>query len=89
MSGTGNLSAALNQVGKPGSAFLEVLEVRLFVDHFELAFETQVGWCHIHGYAHLKLEGRLAMVNPAADEEHIRLASARLGALIRGFSADA
>ncbi len=50
-----------------------------------LVNDILLGWCFIHGYAHLKLEGRLMMAEPESHDEHIRLASARLGALIRGL----
>jgi AcrR family transcriptional regulator len=43
-----------------------------------------IGWCHVHGYAHLRLEGQLAMV---AEEEHLaqlELSADRLSQLIQG-----
>ena len=29
-----------------------------------------IGWCHIHGYAHLRVEGQLAMIPPALGLEN-------------------
>ncbi len=42
-----------------------------------------IGWCHIHGYAHLRLEGQLPMVSKAMQKELLRTASQRLARLIR------
>ncbi len=42
-----------------------------------------IGWCHIHGYAHLRLEGQLPMISKAAQKELLRTASHRLARLIR------
>jgi len=42
-----------------------------------------IGWCHIHGYAHLKLEGQLPMVPKTLQKDMMRTACHRLGALIR------
>jgi len=42
-----------------------------------------IGWSHVHGYAHLLVEGRLQMVPEDAHQEHMRIASHRLAHLIQ------
>jgi AcrR family transcriptional regulator len=49
----------------------------------DLINDIILGWSHVHGYAHLRLEGQLAMVPDAAHDAHMRRASQRLGQLIR------
>jgi len=42
-----------------------------------------IGWCHIHGYAHLRMEGQLNIV-PEQDHQHtLHNASVRLAQLIQ------
>jgi len=51
-----------------------------------------IGWSHVHGYAHLRLEGQLMMVPEESHLEHLRESSRRLARLIQatgsGFEAD-
>ncbi len=47
-----------------------------------------IGWSHVHGYAHLRLEGQLRMVPDEAHLEHMRIASRRLAQLIRTQAAE-
>ena len=42
-----------------------------------------LGWCFIHGYAHLRLEGQLAMVPAENHDEHLKLAAKRLSQIIQ------
>ena len=42
-----------------------------------------IGWCHVHGYAHLRLEGQLMMVPEEAHLEQLESASKRLSQLIQ------
>jgi AcrR family transcriptional regulator len=49
----------------------------------ELVNDILIGWCHIHGYAHLRLEGQLPMVPKGMQKETLHTASRRLGRLIR------
>jgi len=49
----------------------------------ELVNDIIIGWSHVHGYAHLRLEGQLAMVPDEAHIEHMRTASRRLAHLIQ------
>ncbi len=42
-----------------------------------------IGWSHVHGYAHLRVEGQLRMVPEETHQEHMRMASQRLAQLIR------
>lgn len=45
-----------------------------------------LGWSYIHGYAHLRLEGGLDMVSEEMHRQQMRVASLRLGHLIRSYS---
>ena len=45
-----------------------------------------IGWSHVHGYAHLRVEGQLTMVPDEAHIEHVRVASQRLAQLIQSQS---
>ena len=49
----------------------------------ELVNDILIGWCHVHGYAHLKLEGQLTMIPKALQKQMSTTASHRLGTLIR------
>jgi AcrR family transcriptional regulator len=53
----------------------------------QLINDILIGWCHIHGYAHLKLEGQLPMVPKALHKELLITASRRLGRMIRSDAA--
>ncbi|MEM7077044.1 MAG: TetR-like C-terminal domain-containing protein [Pseudomonadota bacterium] len=45
-----------------------------------------LGWCHVHGYAHLRLEGQLDMVPRDAENDHLRATCARLSGLIQAYA---
>ena len=47
-----------------------------------LISDILLGWCYIHGYAHLKLEGQLAMVPDQAHATQLAMAAERLSFLI-------
>ncbi len=49
----------------------------------ELVNDILLGWCHIHGYAHLRLEGQLMMVPEEDHMKQLRRASDRLAHLIQ------
>ena len=42
-----------------------------------------LGWCHIHGFAHLKLEHQFPVVSKSMEKRVIKASSARLAQLIR------
>ncbi|MEM7000746.1 MAG: TetR/AcrR family transcriptional regulator [Pseudomonadota bacterium] len=44
-----------------------------------------LGWCYVHGYAHLKAEGQLTLVPEDAHEAQMELAARRLSGLIRSL----
>jgi hypothetical protein len=46
-----------------------------------------VGWSHVHGYAHLKLEGQLSMIPKPVQKEMLRTAGVRLAQLLRAEGA--
>jgi len=52
----------------------------------ELVNDIIIGWSHVHGYAHLRLEGQLLMVPEEAHVQHMRTASQRLAQLIQSQS---
>jgi hypothetical protein len=41
-----------------------------------------IGWCHVHGYAHLRLEGQLAMIPADLQEQMLSRAAQRLSEMI-------
>ncbi|MDP6377066.1 MAG: TetR/AcrR family transcriptional regulator [Pseudomonadales bacterium] len=42
-----------------------------------------IGWCHIHGYAHLRLEGQFFMINENQHHEMLDTAAKRLSDLMQ------
>jgi AcrR family transcriptional regulator len=48
-----------------------------------------LGWCHVHGYAHLRMEGQLAMIPASVQSEMLGRAAQRLGNMIRSDATDA
>lgn len=54
----------------------------------QLVNDILIGWCHIHGYAHLQLEGQLPDMPKALQKQMLHTASHRLSALIRAGAAD-
>jgi AcrR family transcriptional regulator len=48
-----------------------------------------LGWCHVHGYAHLRMEGQLAMIPAGVQSEMLARAAHRLGNMIRSDAKDA
>lgn len=72
----------LRQRGEP-----EITPQRMYEPHApNLINDILLGWCYVHGYAHLKLEGQLGLVPDDAHAAQMALAAARLSALIRGIS---
>ena len=53
---------------------------------FSLINDILIGWCHIHGFAHLLMEGQLAMVPPGELPQHIQRTSVRLAQAIRSHA---
>lgn len=51
----------------------------------DLVNDIVLGWCFVHGYAHLRLEGQLVMVSDDQHAVQIELAAKRLSGLIRGL----
>lgn len=52
----------------------------------ELVNDIVLGWCFVHGYAHLFVEGQLVMVDESQHEHQIDWAAQRLSDLIQGVS---
>ncbi len=57
------------------------------MDSTELINDILIGWCHIHGYAHLKLEGQLPMVSKAMHRTRLHTSSQRLAKMIQAQAA--
>ena len=72
----------LSQRGEP---LLQSSEVVNLVG-FSLINDILIGWCHIHGFAHLLMEGQLAMVPPGELPQHIQRTSVRLAQAIRSHA---
>ena len=49
----------------------------------QLINDILIGWSHIHGYAHLRLEGQLPMLPKRLQKEMLRTTSHRLAKMIR------
>ena len=52
----------------------------------ELVNDIIIGWCYIHGFAHLKLEGQLGMIPDQLHDEQMALAATKLSHLIQQLS---
>ncbi|HMF29037.1 MAG TPA: TetR/AcrR family transcriptional regulator, partial [Candidatus Cybelea sp.] len=46
-----------------------------------------IGWSHVHGLAHLKVEGQLTMIPKAALKDAMAIAAVRLGRMLRADAA--
>ena len=66
-----------------GEAEITIESLEAAITSTQLINDILIGWCHIHGYAHLKLEGQLPMVPKALHKELLITASRRLGRMIR------
>lgn len=67
------------QRGEPDVAVEE------FIDNLKsevLLNDILIGWCHVHGYAHLRLEGQLAMIPADLQEQMLSRAAQRLSEMI-------
>ena len=67
-----------------GEPDLTAADLSVALESEQLLSDILLGWCHVHGYAHLRLEGQLAIVPEALQEQMMRGAASRLGGLIRG-----
>lgn len=50
-----------------------------------LVNDIVIGWCHVHGYAHLRLEGQLTMVPESEHLAQLERSAQRLSGLIQGL----
>jgi AcrR family transcriptional regulator len=71
-----------------GESDIDVAGLQACMTSTDLINDILIGWCHIHGYAHLKLEGQLSMIPKALQKQMLTTASHRLGTLIRTSAAD-
>ncbi len=66
-----------------GEADIGVESLDACMTSTQLINDILIGWCHIHGYAHLKLEGQLPMIPKTLQKEMLGSVSHRLANLIR------
>ena len=66
-----------------GEPDIDIAALDVCMTSTDLVNDILIGWCHIHGYAHLKLEGQLSMIPKGLQKQMIGTASHRLGTLIR------
>jgi AcrR family transcriptional regulator len=71
-----------------GEPDIDVTMLQTCMTSTDLVNDILIGWCHIHGYAHLKLEGQLTMIPKALQNQMLTTASHRLGTLIRNRAAE-
>jgi AcrR family transcriptional regulator len=55
----------------------------------DLIDDILIGWCQVHGFAHLRLEGQLPWVTRSAQRDVLRKQSRRLARLIRAGTGSA
>jgi AcrR family transcriptional regulator len=67
------------QRGEPDIADEELMEN---VKSEALLNDILLGWCHVHGYAHLRLEGQLAMIPDDLQRQMLKRAAQRLSEMI-------
>ena len=60
------------QRGEAGNRRVESLDACM--TSAELINDILIGWSHVHGYAHLRLEGQLAMIPKAVQKEMLATA---------------
>lgn len=75
----------LRQRGEP-EITIEALDERVKTE--DLIEDILIGWSHIHGFAHLKLEGQLRFVPQGREDEFMSRATARLARLVRRDKGD-
>ena len=66
-----------------GEAEITVSMLEPAMSSKQLIGDILIGWCHIHGYAHLKLEGQLPVVSKAMQKELLATTSRRLARLLQ------
>jgi len=54
-----------------------------FADSLPLVHDIVIAWSHVHGFAHLRLEGQLGMVGADTEAQIVRQVSQRLSKLIQ------
>ena len=54
-----------------------------FSDRLPLVHDIVIAWSHVHGFAHLRLEGQLVMVGTDTEAQIVRQVSQRLSELIQ------
>jgi len=66
-----------------GETEVTVGEFKNFPKMEDLISDIVIGWCHIHGYAHLKLEHQFPIVGKSMEKRVVQSSSTRLAQLIR------
>ena len=73
------------QRGEPDIAVEELMDN---LKSEALLNDILIGWCHVHGYAHLHLEGQLAMIPAELQSQMLERAGQRLSMMIRADATD-
>jgi AcrR family transcriptional regulator len=66
-----------------GDAEITVVEFRDFPRLEDLIADIVIGWCHVHGFAHLMLEKQFPVMGKSVERRIIRASSSRLARLIQ------
>jgi AcrR family transcriptional regulator len=74
------------QRGEPDIGIEELMDT---IASEALLNDILLGWCHVHGYAHLRLEGQLAMIPGSVQSRMLDRAAQRLSKMIRSDATDA
>ncbi len=72
-----------------GEADVEIESLEACMTSAQLINDILIGWCHVHGFAHLRLEGQLGMVPKSMHDAALTTASRRVGELLRRDAAAA
>lgn len=70
----------LRQRGEPETTTTDFVDLPKFED---LLNDIVIGWCHIHGYAHLMLEKQFPIVGKSMEKRILKSSSTRLSQLIQ------
>ncbi len=73
------------QRGEPDIGVEELMDT---IASEALLNDILLGWCHVHGYAHLHLEGQLAMIPAELQSQMLERAGQRLSMMIRADATD-
>ena len=73
-------NVVLRQRGEPELAAEDSIDI---TDNLPVVQDIVIAWSHVHGFAHLRLEGQLVMVDSDAEDAITRRVSRRLSELVQ------